>query len=118
MSKKTRTYLILGLFLGIVYLIGALIFIHIKLVLYENPDMDVSTGITEGFQDLLKQPFAIFPMAPGTLLWVILVPVILLFIVYIMVSNANMRKHYNNDTAQGDAKWLTDNKKKKKKKRK
>lgn len=108
MSKKTRTYLILGLFLGIVYLIGALIFIHIKLVLYENPDMDVSTGITEGFQDLLKQPFAIFPMAPGTLLWIILVPVILLFIVYIMVSNANMRKHYNNDTAQGDAKWLTD----------
>ncbi len=108
MSRKSRTYLILGIFLGILYLIGAFIFIHVKLVLYENPKMDLSTGMTEGLKDLIYQPFAIFPFPPGTLTWLVMVPVIILFIFFIMISNANMRKHYNNDTAQGDAKWLTD----------
>lgn len=108
MSKKKQTYLITGIILGIIYLLGIFFYIHIRLVLYENQDMSISEGFSEGIKDAFKQPFNIFPMPPGTLTMAFLVTLLLGMIIFIVVSNANSRKHYNNDTAQGDAKWLTD----------
>ncbi len=108
MDRKKKTYLVTGIILFIMYLFMILSFIHIRLVMSENDELGVSDGITEGFKDLLIQPFAIFPLPEKTFSIILLVTVVIAFGIFVIVSNAQLRAHYNNKTVQGSARWLKD----------
>ena len=107
MSTKGKTYLITGIISGVVYLLFCLMVIHIKLVLAENPDMDILTGISEGMTDMAKQPFAIFPIPQGSFLIIIGITAVIAFIVFSVTSNAKLKQHYDSATAQGKARWMS-----------
>ena len=66
MSRKKKIYLAFGSVFLVIYLVLIFFFIHIKLVMYERPDLNISDAINAGMKDVLIQPFAIFPLAPGT----------------------------------------------------
>ena len=106
MSKKKQTYLITGIILTIIYLFLVFYFIHIRLVMTENPDMNIAEGLNEGFKDMTQQPFAISPLPSGTIPIIFFITFAIAFIVFLVVEKANSRAHYNTKTAQGDAKFL------------
>ena len=85
-----------------------MVLIHIKLVMHENPKLDLMNGINEGLSDLVKQPFAIFPLPPGTITMILLITLLIGFALFVIVSNAQLRAHYNNKTVLGSARWLKD----------
>ena len=107
MSKKAQTYLVSGIVLFIFYIFAVFYFIHVKLVLYENEGMKINDGINEGLKDLASQPFAITPLPPNTIMPILLVTFVLAFLIFMVISNAQLRAHYDNKTVQGSARWLT-----------
>ena len=108
MDKKKKSYLIFGIVFFVVYLIGIFLLIHIDLVKYEDPALSFSDSLSKGFKDVLEQPFEIIPMAPGTLTKIVLATTIIAFVLLVTIYSTINKKHYDNDTAQGDAKWLED----------
>lgn len=106
MSKKKKTYMILAISLIVMYLLLIFYYIHVKLVLEENPAMDIFTGLSEGFKDILIQPFAIFPLPSGIFMFILITLLIIGFVALVMWSTTVNRAHYKDSEAQGAAKWL------------
>lgn len=108
MSKKKKNYLILGIVFWFIYLICAFFFIHIEHVSHEDPALNFAEAFVEGINDTIKHPLQILPFAPGTITKLMVVTVMLVLIMVIMIASYKSKEHYDNDTAQGDAKWLQD----------
>lgn len=108
MTKKQKTYLITGIFLAVLYIFAVFYYIHIRLVMQDDPNLDLFNAFDVGFKDIFIQPFAIFPLPRHTLSTVFLATIGLAFIVFIVIGEAKNHAHYKNDEAQGDAKWLED----------
>lgn len=106
MSKKKKTYLITAVVILIIYILIVFYYIHIKLVMMENPGMDFVNGMTEGMNDILSQPFAIFPLPPGIPKFILLTLLLSGFVGLIMWESAKNRAHYKDTEAQGAARWL------------
>ena len=94
MSKKKKTYMILAISLIVMYLLLIFYYIHVKLVLEENPAMDIFTGLSEGFKDILIQPFAIFPLPSGIFMFILITLLIIGFVALVMWSTTVNRAHY------------------------
>ena len=92
-----------------VVLILALLFIyiHIRLVMGEHPEYNLGQGISEGFRDISVQPFAITPVPEGTFKSFFATIIIVAMMFLMLLSSANLRKHYNSQKALGAAQWLS-----------
>ncbi len=104
MSKKTtkRIWIAVGI---VVYLLLALYYIHFEIVAKET-GLSGGTLFREAFNDLLSQPFAIVPIPGKAILAIFLVTGLGALLVYDMKKRAELRKHYDPNTVNGDAKWL------------
>lgn len=108
MSKKTKTYLITGIVLGFIYSIFSFFYIHISIYTSSVHDLDFSKAVNKGIKHAFTHPFKILPIPEGAISVILSGAVLLFLVIVIVVVNSKNRQHYNNDTAQGDAKWLTD----------
>lgn len=88
------------------YIIWINLVIHTKIVMIENPELDLMSSFAEGFMDMFLNPFRIFPMAPGTMGWIIGSTLFWAVMTSLAVIIAKVRSHHNSDTVQGDAQWL------------
>ena len=104
MPKKRRTYMLLGIGIGFLYLYLLLLCLHISGAV-EDHGGSYSYAM-EGIEHFHSHPFAIFPLPKGALL--VFFDLTLIFgIVFLMAYlTTQIRKHYNPDTVQGDAKWM------------
>lgn len=107
MNKKKKTYMILGIVGGILYLFVVLFFIHYMIMKEELKGSDESV-LTAALNDLATQPFAIFPFPIEALLYIFLITISVAFFAYAAALNMKNRRAYNPKTVHGDAKWLKD----------
>ena len=108
MSKKSKTYLVTGIVMGVLYLILSFFFIHIRIFTAAPHNLKFNAAFNEGIKHAFSSPFEITPIPEGTIGIILSVAVITALIIFVVATNGKNKKHYDNDTAQGDAKWLTD----------
>lgn len=104
---KGKTKLIIAVITVILILLLLFVYIHIRLVMAENTGMNLSEGISEGIRDVFVQPFAITPVPKGTFSTFFAAITIIAMFMLMLISSANMRKHYNSKKALGAAEWLS-----------
>jgi len=105
MDKFTKHWYII---LPALYLFLVLWVIHYLHMKRENPTGSGVEWVSEGFFDIFLNPFGIFPLPRG---WFGLTTLITFAFAFFTILNMIIRylqRHYDPDTVQGDAKWLTD----------
>lgn len=108
MSEKKKTYLVIGGVLCFLFLLFSLFYTHIKIFMEPKYNLEFAEAVSKGINDTIFHPFRIFPIPKGTGGELFFIALVIGMVTLIVVSSSKYRKHYNNDTAQGDAKWLTD----------
>ena len=106
-GKKKKAGLFLFLTLGPAYLLIMFIAVHTLHVLMEKPWLGLVEAVETGIMDMLRHPFRILPLAPGTgkaLLWL---TVLIGSVTALILLDTRLRRHDNPDTVQGDARWMT-----------
>ena len=106
-KKKKETYLIIGICCLVLYLLLCLLIIHVQHIKIENTKLGELEAIQAGIDDLMKRPFAIWPLPRGSMGIIGLVTLLLAMFGIIGYFYFSVRAHYNTDTVQGDAKWLS-----------
>lgn len=102
-KKAVKQVIIAGIALYVFWVIWV---IHMKIVMIENPGMHITQALSMGFADIFKNPFKIFPLAPGTFGWIVGSTMVWGSFISLFALIAKVREHDNSDTVQGDAQWL------------
>lgn len=105
-KKQKQSMIFLGTIGGIGYLFFVLWYLHFALVTQEQPRLGLSEAVNVAFDDLLRQPFAVFPFPEGVFGQLALYTFLILILLFLAYSTQKTRAHYNVDKVQGDAKWL------------
>ncbi len=105
-KKKRETLIIIGI-VGIVgYIFFVLYMIHVGLVCEEMPYISFMEALSLGVDDLLEQPFAIFPLPKGIFGTIAAITIVAGALIFLFYISQKQKEHYNVDTVQGDAKLL------------
>lgn len=99
-----RVAIIIGI---IVYLFLVFYILHF-FIMQRETDLSFGKLFGAAWEDLLKQPFAILPLPMNGVLIILGMTVIGALLGIDMVKQAQLRKHYDPDTVNGDSKWLLD----------
>lgn len=91
-----------------IYIFFSLYVIHVLHVKREKPTLSPLDWLSEGFFELLTQPFYIFPLPKGWVSAVVLTTLAFSFFAALNIINRYLQRHYDPDTVQGDAQWLKD----------
>ena len=105
--KLGQAYKRIAIGILIAYLFSVFYIIHIKCVGRIHPNYRLGDLMSEGFADMFRHPFAIFPLPYGTgrtIFWFTIVAAVALGLIFLVDA---VRAHDDPDTVQGDAQWLT-----------
>jgi hypothetical protein len=105
MDKFTKRWYII---LPTLYLFLVLWVIHYLHMKRENPTGSGVEWISSGFFDIFLNPFGIFPLPRGWFGITVLITFAFAFFTILNMIIRYLQRHYDPDTVQGDAKWLTD----------
>ena len=105
MDKFTKRWYII---LPTLYLFLVLWVIHYLHMKRENPTGSGVEWISSGFFDIFLNPFGIFPLPRGWFGTTMLITFAFAFFTILNMIIRYLQRHYDPDTVQGDAKWLTD----------
>lgn len=107
-KSKKEAYLTMGIVGGILYLLLIFLTIHVFCVMREKPGLTNMQYLEQGAMDMLRQPFAILPFPAESVRVILVITLLLGVAAFLMISDAKMKAHYNTDTVQGEARWLSD----------
>ena len=105
MDKLTKRWYI---YLPLLYLFLVLWVIHYLHMKRENPTASGVEWVSSGFFDIFLNPLGIFPLPRGWFGTTILITFAFAFFTVLNMILRYLQRHYDPDTVQGDAKWLTD----------
>lgn len=106
-KKKKEAAITLAVLFGAIYIFFCLWYIHFALICEEQPRLGTMDAFNLAFDDLFQQPFAITPLPSGVLGKLLLYTLLIGVAVFMAYVTQKAKSHYNTDTVQGDAKWLT-----------
>lgn len=105
MDKFTKRWYII---LPALYLFLVLWVIHYLHMKRENPTGSGVEWVSSGFFDIFLNPFGIFPLPRGWFGTTVLITFAFAFFTVLNMIIRYLQRHYDPETVQGDAKWLTD----------
>lgn len=108
MSKKKEMYMTMGAVFVAVYIFLVFYIIHVKFVMYMDPRLSFIDALSTGASHMMTEPFGAMPPAPGTFATIGIITIVLGAIGFMLINDQLLRAHYNPDTVNGAAKWLTD----------
>ena len=107
-SKKKNVYLIIVLVCVALYIVFAMLFLHIQIIGQEHANYSFAQKLNAGIDDLVERPFEIFPLPKGSIKTLFIITILGGLFILMFALTQRLRKHYNSDTVQGDAKWMKD----------
>ena len=106
-KKKKESIMIIAGFAVVCYLLFALFIIHV-LIAMETPGIESTNPLATGWDDMLGHPFRIFPLPKNTMSTLFVGTLLAAILGILLYITEAQKKHYNPDTVNGDAKWLTE----------
>lgn len=107
MNKKKKETLLISSVVGFIsYLFVILWYIHLALVMEENPKLEFIDALNLSFDDLFTRPFTIFPLPNDIFSKILLYTLLGGLLIFMFYVTQKGKAHYNVDKVQGDAAWM------------
>lgn len=107
MNKKKKETILISSVVGFIsYLFVILWYIHLALVMEENPKLEFIDALNLSFDDMFTRPFTIFPLPNDIFSKILLYTLLCGLLIFMFYVTQKGKAHYNVDKVQGDAAWM------------
>ena len=107
MNKKKKETILISSVVGFIsYLFVILWYVHLTLVMEENPKLEFIDALNLSFDDLFTRPFTIFPLPNDIFSKILLYTLLCGLLIFMFYVTQKGKAHYNVDKVQGDAAWM------------